>query len=290
MPSVLFYLIVVFAALGVLSFLGKLVVILRTPSRATMDDAGDLLGTAGISGFTIGCAQMLYGQTHGGSMTSGAVVTAGGVLAGLAGAALKTRVQRNRIKNPEFTATALAERKALAEQVLKMLGQTPGAVAAPSVARQTKIIPRLFFVPFALFGAFFVCVGATTLVRGYNSTHWPRTDGVITSASVEQHQASGRHHHGYVYAANISYDYKVAGVAYTGTRLRFGMVESSAGNAQAIVDKYPPGRQVPVFYSPSDPASAVLQPGIFGGVGLELGIGGLFFAVGVAGLVWHRSQ
>jgi len=290
MPSMMFYLVALFAALGVLSFLGKLVVILRAPSKTTMDDAGDFFGLAGISGFAIGCLLMLYEQTHGESMMLGAAVTAGGVVVALAGITLKSRVRLNEVKNPENMATALAERQALADQVASMLGEKPVAATAPAVDRQRKTVPRWFFVPFALFGAFFIYMGALTLVRGYNSTHWPQTDGVITSASVERHRATGRHSHGYVYAAKISYDYKVAGVSYAGARVRFGTVESSAENAQAIVKKYSPGSQVAVFYSPSDPTSAVLQPGIFGGVWLQLGIGGLFFAVGVIGLVVRRSQ
>jgi hypothetical protein len=290
MPLALFYFVLLFVALGVLSFLGKLISILRAPSKATMHDAAELLCFIGLSGFAGGCGLMLSAQAHNQDMVSGVAVTAVGVLAALVGVAIQMQIQRKEGKSPEIPAAALAERKALADRLLGALGERQEAAAALSISRPRKKVPQWFFVPFALFGAFFVYHSALDLVHGYSSTHWPRTDGIITSASIEKHRQSGRHSHGYVYAAVIAYDYKVAAVAYTGKRVRFGMTESSEANAKAFVDNYPPGKQVAVFYSPSDPALAVLQTGIFGGVWLGLGLGGLFLIIGVVGLVARRSQ
>jgi len=148
-------------------------------------------------------------------------------------------------------------------------------------------VPPWFLVPVVLFGAAFVCKGFWELAVGYSSKQWPGTNGVITSASIQRQHGL---HHGNVYSPNISYDYQVAGVAYAGTRIRFGMTLSAEREAQAAVNRYPPRQQVRVFYSPADPAKSVLETGISIGVWLELGLGGVFFATGVAGLLFRRRQ
>jgi hypothetical protein len=68
------------------------------------------------------------------------------------------------------------------------------------------------------------------------------------------------------------------------------MEESSAAHAQSFVGRYPPGKSVPVFYSPGDPENAVLEAGVFGGVWISLGVGGLFIVFGVGTLVVRHRK
>lgn len=140
---------------------------------------------------------------------------------------------------------------------------------------------------FILFGVIGLGFGSVSLWQGAQSKIWPHTDGVITLSSIEH--STGRHP-GDVWGVNISYDYKVSGVSYTGTRVAFGMEESSESHAQSFVDRYPAGKKVPVFYSPSNPEIVVLETGIHGGTWIGLGVGGVFLAFGAGGLIIRRRK
>ena len=146
-----------------------------------------------------------------------------------------------------------------------------------------KIIHRLFGLLFILFGVFCLSIGVVGLVGGLASRDWLRTDGVITAASVyTQTGVSGPESFTSVtYGAKISYDYKVAGVTYTGTRVGFGDLVGSEKRAQAIVSQYQPGTTVSVFYSPTNPKKAVLERGVFGGIWIGFGVGTVMMALGL---------
>ena len=146
-----------------------------------------------------------------------------------------------------------------------------------------KSIRQLIGVLFILFGVFCLSIGVVGLVCGLASRDWLRTDGVITAASVyAQTGVSGPDSiTPDTYGAKISYDYKVAGVTYTGTRVGFGDLVGSEKRAQAIVSHYQPGTTVSVFYSPKNPKSAVLERGVFGGTWIGFGVGIAMMTVGL---------
>jgi len=93
------------------------------------------------------------------------------------------------------------------------------------------------------------------------------SDGVTLSASFNGTKVG---------SASISYNYQVAAANYAGTRLAFGGMSSSTAYVQGILDRFPVGKKVPVFYSTNDPHLAVLETGIHGGTWLLLGIGTVF--------------
>lgn len=65
------------------------------------------------------------------------------------------------------------------------------------------------------------------------------------------------------YGATIQYKYFVDGQEFQGNRRTFSNVRtSSVRNTEKILDRYPPGGSVGVFYDPDDPSSSVLEPGV----------------------------
>lgn len=106
---------------------------------------------------------------------------------------------------------------------------------------------------------------AHSAVRQARATEFAKTSGRITESHVEQHRnADGEGNSGTSYTLKIEYTYRVAGKEYRGTRYRFGNFYVNNARALQIVDAFPVGRTVDVFYDPSDPATAVLRPGIEG--------------------------
>ena len=147
-------------------------------------------------------------------------------------------------------------------------------MAQPS-NRGVQVFCWLFIVVgVAVFGA-----GIWTLVKSIRTEHWPVTDGVIQSAQQESHSGD----HGTTYSAEVTYTYQVSGVNYTGRKISIGAMSSSSQYAQGILDRYSVGKNVSVYYSPTDPAEAVLETGIHGGTWICLGVGTAF---GLAGLMF----
>ncbi len=63
--------------------------------------------------------------------------------------------------------------------------------------------------------------------------------------------------------AEVMYAYTVGGVEYTGRAVGYaGQVDTIHERGGELVDTYPAGRAVLVWYDPARPARVVLRPGI----------------------------
>jgi Protein of unknown function (DUF3592) len=139
-------------------------------------------------------------------------------------------------------------------------------------------------------GAFVAYGTLRTRVKTTTSRRWPTVTGAVIVSEVAarpERNASGRPTK--VYRADIQYQYQVSGESFTSETVALGgsIETSSRGRFDAQVARYPVGRKVRVYYDPSDPATAILEPGELGGVFnmmmVALGflvVGGLFFAAG----------
>jgi hypothetical protein len=96
--------------------------------------------------------------------------------------------------------------------------------------------------------------------RQVAATGYPSVPGRITYSAVQTNSDGD----GDTTRAKLRYEYTVQGVAHTGDRLRYNDVSTNDNHAARVVSEHPVGKQVPVFYSPSDPADAVLAPGVQG--------------------------
>lgn len=115
------------------------------------------------------------------------------------------------------------------------------------------------------------------------SASWPQTTGRILTASLRQ--TGGRYRP--VYAPEFEYEYSVNGRAYRGRRWNFGVLATDKSSAQAVVDRYLPGKTVPVYYNPAKPSASVLERDIGGSwVGMVVGI---VFAIVGLGLIVYWS-
>lgn len=114
------------------------------------------------------------------------------------------------------------------------------------------------------------------------SKSWPTVPGTITKSSVGVTTTETRNRNNYrrtshSYAAEIEYEFKVEGETYRGSRI--AVVSAQFGDeafAQATCDKYPLNKAVTVSYKPGDPSECVLEPGRWGGIGLQLAFAGTF--------------
>jgi hypothetical protein len=125
---------------------------------------------------------------------------------------------------------------------------------------------------------------AISLIRVYKfraSKTWISTTGKIISSEMETRRGGRRR--SITYHAAIVYDYSVEGTKYSGNRICFGDYGSSdANHARQILNRYPAGMQVSVYYNPSKPKDAVLERRLSWTVYLALIVG---FAVSALGIL-----
>jgi hypothetical protein len=117
----------------------------------------------------------------------------------------------------------------------------------------------------AVIGAAVFLYGARDLYEGWNSLRWPSADGRILYSHA---RTSGS------YATVLWYEYYVTNRRYVAGNYRTG------GNATPFRDvavaaarRYPVGREIKVYYNPSQPAEALLETGVWYGNFVLPGIG-----------------
>ena len=147
---------------------------------------------------------------------------------------------------------------------------------------QSEKIPRksnatFFGIIFTLAGGLlFYFFGLPSLKYAYESKSWPMTSGTITKSEVDSWMKDGKTQYGAV----IKYTYQLEGkehISYT-----IGVNSSSSNSnmsaVKKLVQEYPVGKTVDVFYDPELPDSAALIPGVRAG-DVALAGGMLLFAV-----------
>jgi Protein of unknown function (DUF3592) len=90
------------------------------------------------------------------------------------------------------------------------------------------------------------------------SKQWPQIEGLVTASSVGRRindvQTAAE-----VFVARVTYNYKVNGVEYNGSRVVWGGdYEGSERQVQEFVAANPAGKRVLIYYDRNDPQNAVL--------------------------------
>ena len=112
-------------------------------------------------------------------------------------------------------------------------------------------------------GIFFITFGFLALILFFISLKnskptktWPNINGKVLESEVEKSRGGGNA------SARILYEYTVDGKKYTSERIRaFGISKFHFAESPTLVEEFPAGKEVSVFYNPKDPSSAVLLHG-----------------------------
>ena len=138
-----------------------------------------------------------------------------------------------------------------------------------------------FSMVFAGFGVGFIVYGYNVLQNAKQSEKWPVVNGTVILSKIEKREnttGTGVKRRTTVsYLPKIEFKYSIKGREYKSNNVVFGQSTEGAGN---IVQRYPKGEKVKVYYNPSDHATAVLEPGVSISSYLFLGSGILFAIIG----------
>jgi uncharacterized protein DUF3592 len=113
-----------------------------------------------------------------------------------------------------------------------------------------------------LLGLLILIVGSVLIrvPQSIASIYWPTTEGIIISSHVTE-ECCNSYTEGWY--PQISYRYSVNQQEYTSNRIELVYVAIQwGGSIQSIVEKYPVGQKVSVYFNPNNPAEAVLEPGL----------------------------
>jgi hypothetical protein len=144
----------------------------------------------------------------------------------------------------------------------------------------------LFYGTLALFfGLYFLQLPAAVA-----SLSWPTIDGSILSSEVYE-QCCGEYSEGWF--AKVSYRYSLAGREYISDKVELVSVgDSNTGYfAHEVIRRYPVGKTVAVYYNPSNPGIAVLEPGIpndhylFFLIQIVIALAAVFLCLGLLGIL-----
>ena len=113
-----------------------------------------------------------------------------------------------------------------------------------------------------ILNAIFLIVIIYTHRKMKQAENWQSTVGTVTLSTIDVRKSSDRISIQYPV---VHYSYQVLGREYEANRIMPGPEVGGSG-AQKIVDLYPVGAQVAVFYNPQNPYEAVLERGTPGHV------------------------
>jgi len=130
----------------------------------------------------------------------------------------------------------------------------------------TKIFFGLLFIVFGYFLSF--NYAASRIEVAENSINWPSVEGKILSSEVSSRKGSGTKRSrgsGKTYSPDVVYSYTVEGKSYQNSDIDAGDIgpggwsTSNHSRVQEIVDKYPEGSKLSVYYNPSSPKVSLLD-------------------------------
>lgn len=108
---------------------------------------------------------------------------------------------------------------------------------------------------FLLMNGIFLGIIVSTQRKMNAMQSWSSTMGTVSNSYLERRRSSKG---GSVNYPVVQYSYQVGGQAYRGSKIAPGMEVGGTG-AGKVVERYPAGAQVMVFYDPQNPSDAVLE-------------------------------
>ncbi len=128
----------------------------------------------------------------------------------------------------------------------------------------TRLRSVLVGVGIILVGCAFISYGLGQMSKAKQSVNWPSAPGNIIRSEKEKHtttekSGSSKREVTY-YLAAIDYEYQVGGKSYRSNRIAYE--GQNRNQTVALLNRYPKGKSVEVFYDPDDPEEAVLERGM----------------------------
>ena len=137
----------------------------------------------------------------------------------------------------------------------------------------------------------YVAIGILREARA--SRRWPQTTGTVLTSCVESRKKTPGDNDSdtaVINSPNVVYEYQVNDQSFRGSRIDLGQ-RTSEYELESILDRYPVGAEVVVYYNPADPQDAVLERDAPAGT-FWIGGGCVLFSIAVpiiAILIYYKA-
>lgn len=155
-----------------------------------------------------------------------------------------------------------------------------------------KVVARWLIASiFTFVGISFLGLGGHDYWQGLQTEKWPATPGKIMEAEIEtvtktSRSSGGRKRRRTEYHVKVRYFYEVNGLKFEGNRLQYGYEShDEKESAKTELARYPVGKDIEVYYDPTDAKTSVLVKGS-GTSWLALGLGSITFVLGLVAMVY----
>lgn len=129
------------------------------------------------------------------------------------------------------------------------------------MGHQSYLFVRNLFV---VLGATFFLIFFNPIIKFIVTSSWPQTEGVVASAQATP-EKSGLIN---IHRVRVIFEYRVGDQVYHGNRINYGIAADTylfEQFAKAVVDRYPKGKTVAVYYNPENPADEIVERSPMGG-------------------------
>lgn len=149
---------------------------------------------------------------------------------------------------------------------------------------------KVKFIMFVILGIAILIVGSILWKEAGKVKSRPTVTGKVVTSTVDYAHDSQSQQETTMYSAKVKYQYSINGITYFSEKISMGKFSTSSRNqAQKIADKYPPGKEVVVYYNPDNPDEAVLEPDETIYVLIVFILGALVLLAGVRGVMRQSS-
>jgi len=144
--------------------------------------------------------------------------------------------------------------------------------------QQFPVMVLLLPIISIILGASLLLFGLRNLYLAHASRDWPSVSGHVISSELNRNRTTD----GTTYSAEVLYEYEVGDTIYSSNHIGYGDLSSgNPSSSRRIVNKYPSGGGVNVFYRPNNPEESVIEVGIHGKSFLLPIAGSVFFLSGL---------
>jgi len=132
-------------------------------------------------------------------------------------------------------------------------------------------------------GIAIVLWGVAKLKLARDSRDWPAVEGRVIESTVDRSEKE--------HQPRVVYAYSLAGTSYESSQISFAPFDKpgGVGRVESIVDRYPVGRPVTVYYKSDEPGVAILEPEVYSPFYIPLFFGVLIFCLGAFAL-WKNFR
>lgn len=141
-------------------------------------------------------------------------------------------------------------------------------------------------------GVVTIAIGLRRLATAGASVKWPHVKGEILTSKLEEEADDSGEGAPKTFRAAVTYRYTVDGKTFEGDRTDLNDLSTSdPAPAQSLLQQFPAGATVDVFYDPQNPSQSLLKPGISGASAIYPAVGLLLVVLGLSmfGIVWKVS-